>query len=476
MQLSVPTNTTVVLTLLRSALIALALLSAADVSAAERPHIVYITLDDLGWRDVGYHGGRVQTPTIDRLAHDGLRLEQFYVQPFSSQTRAAVATGRYPMRYGLQTLQIQHFSQFGLPVDERTLAKALKEAGYRTDLVGKWHLGHARKEFWPTQRGYDSFYGHLGGEIDSFRKVNRAGEPDWHRGEKAVTEDGYVPALLAKEAAGLIARHDPATPLFLHVAFAAPQAPLQASKDILARYRDVKDPDERAYRAMVTAVDSAVAAIVSALESKRLLESTLILLHSTTGGAVNTKFPTGDGDARKTVASNGHYRDGRGNLHEGGLRAVAFLHWPGKIQPGVSTELMHAVDLYPTLLTLAGAKLEQPKPIDGLDMWPTLSEGKPSPRKEVLLNVEDLRGAIRMGDWKLIVYAQLPGRLELYNLKADPSEEDNQAEREGERVQSMLKRLNDYAWDMAPSKYLEELAKPRRVEAPMFWGDNPARP
>jgi arylsulfatase A-like enzyme len=207
-----------------------------------------------------------------------------------------------------------------------------------------------------------------------------------------------------------------------------------------------------------------------------VLDRTLILLHGTTGGAVNTKFPTGDGDARKTVASNGHYRDGRGNLHEGGLRAVAFLHWPGKTQPGVSMELMHAVDLYPTLLTLAGAKLEQPKPIDGLDMWPTLSEGKPSPRKEVLLNVEDLRGAIRTGDWKLIVYAQLPGRLELYDLKADPSEEDNQAEREGERVQSMLKRLNDYAWDMAPSKYLEELAKPRRVEAPMFWGDNPARP
>jgi arylsulfatase A-like enzyme len=461
---------------LRRAAAALALAAATQAVAADRPHIVYITVDDLGWKDVGYHGGRPQTPAIDRLARDGLKLEQFYVQPYSSQTRAAVATGRYPMRYGLQTLQIQHFSQYALPTDERTLARALKEAGYHTVLLGKWHLGHARREFRPTQRGYDVFYGHLGGEIDSFRKVNRAGEPDWYRGDRPVKEDGYVPALLGKEAAATVAHHNPSQPLFLHLAFAAPQTPLQAPQELLDRYHDVKDPDARAYRAMVTALDTAVAGLMSALEAKGLLDRTLILFHSTTGGAVNTKYPAGEGDARKTVASNGHYRDGRGNLHEGGLRAVAVAYWPGRIPAGVSMDLMHAVDLYPTLLKLAGARLEQAKPIDGLDQWPTLTEGKASPRTEVLLNVEDFRGAIRIGDWKLIVYAALPGRVELYNLKADPSEEDNQAERETGRVQSMLKRLNEHAWEMAPSKYLEELAKPRRVEAPMFWGDNPPRP
>jgi arylsulfatase A-like enzyme len=461
---------------LRRAAAALALAVATQAMAAERPHIVYITVDDLGWKDVGYHGGRAQTPAIDRLARDGLKLEQFYVQPYSSQTRAAVATGRYPMRYGLQTLQIQHFSQYGLPTDERTLARALTEAGYRTVQLGKWHLGHAKREFWPTRRGYQVFYGHLGGEIDSFKKVNRAGEPDWYRGDKPVREDGYVPALLGKEAAAIVARHNPGTPLFLHLAFAAPQAPLQAPRELLDRYRDVKDPDARAYRAMITAADAAVGGLISALEAKGMLERTLILFHSTTGGAVNTKYPAGDGDAHKTVANNGFYRDGRGNLHEGGLRAVAIAHWPGRIPAGVSTDLMHAVDLYPTLLALTGASLQQAKPIDGLDQWPTLTQGKPSPRSEVLLDVEDFRGAIRVGDWKLIVFAALPGRIELYNLKADPSEEDNQAERESERVQSMLKRLNEYAWEMAPAKYLEELAKPRSVEAPMFWGDNPPRP
>jgi arylsulfatase A-like enzyme len=461
---------------LRGATVCLALAAATQVAAAERPHIVYLTVDDLGWKDVGYHGGRVPTPTLDRLAREGLRLEQLYVQPFSTQTRAAVATGRYPMRYGLQTLQIQHFSQYALPVDERTLARALKEAGYRTALVGKWHLGHARKEFWPTQRGYDTFYGHVGGELDSLKRLNRGGEPDWYRGEKPVREGGYVPALLGKEAAALIARHGPGTPLFLHLAFAAPQAPLQAPRELLERFRDVKDPDLRAYHAMINAVDTALATVVAALESSGLMERTLIVFHSTTGGAVNTKYPAGDGDVRKTVASNGHYRDGRGNLHEGGLRAAAIAYWPGRIPAGVSMELMHAVDLYPTLLRIGGAKLEQPKPIDGLDLWSTWSEGKPSPRTEALLNVEDFRGAIRQGDWKLIVYAPLPGRFELYNLKADPSEEDNQAEREAERAQAMLKRLNEYAWEMAPSKYLEELAKPRKVEAPIFWGDNPPRP
>jgi hypothetical protein len=127
-------------------------------------------------------------------------------------------------------------------------------------------------------------------------------------------------------------------------------------------------------------------------------------------------------------------------------------------------------------LNLAGAQRDQPKPLDGIDMWRTISEGAASPRKEVLLNVEDFRGGIRIGDWKLTRIATLPSRTELYNLRADPSEEDNQAERETERVQTMLKRLADYAWEMAPSAYLEELARPHQADMPIYWGDNPPRP
>jgi len=464
-------------TLLLTVVIASALALAAPVSAAStaRPNILYITADDLGWKDLGYHGGGVQTPNLDRLARDGARLEQFYVQPTSTQTRAAFLTGRYPMRYGLQTMQIQSSSQFGLPADERTLTSALQQAGYRTALIGKWHLGQ-NKDYWPQRRGYDYFYGHLAGEIDYFKKTNRQGELDWHRNDKLVKEEGYAIALLAKDAASVIAKHDPSVPLFLYLSFAAPQAPLEAPKELTARYRDLKTEEERAYRAMIGAVDNAIGTTLAALEARGMLANTLVIFNAATGGALPSKYPLGDGDTQRSVANNGPYRGGRGGLYDGGMRVAALAYWPGKVQPAVVTELMHVTDLYPTILGLAGANPTQPRPIDGLDQWPTLSEGQASPRKEMLLNVEEFRGAIRAGDWKLIVYATLPGRVELYNLKADPSEEDNQAEREPERLQAMHKRLVEYAWEMAPAKYLDELGKPHKAEVPIFWGDNPVRP
>jgi arylsulfatase A-like enzyme len=462
--------------LTRCALLLVAALSvpATDLWGTERPHIVYITVDDLGWKDVGYHGSSIRTPNLDRLANAGARLEHFYVQPFSSQTRAAVLTGRYPIRYGLQTMQIQWFSGFGLPEDERTLAAALKETGYRTALIGKWHLGHARKEWWPMERGYERFYGHLTGEIDYLKKTDAGGRPDWWRNDKRIREEGYVTSLLAREASALIARHDVSSALFLHVAFAAPQAPHQAVKPFIDYYTS-QDERLRLYRAMVTAVDEAVGDLLKALEQRGMLDHTLIVFHSTTGGGVNRKFPMGDGDTPSTVANNGPYRGGRGGLHEGGLRAAAFVWWPQQVQSASVTELIHCTDLYPTLIRLAGAAVEQTKPLDGVDVWGAIAQGQPSPRKEALLNVEDFRGAIRSGDWKLIVHATLPGHTELYNLRADPSEEDNLAERESERVQTLLQRLNELAWEMAPAKYLEELVKPRKAEVPIHWGDNPVR-
>jgi arylsulfatase A-like enzyme len=440
-----------------------------------RPHILYVTADDLGWQDVGYHGSTIRTPTLDRLAKEGVRLEHFYVQPFSTQTRAAALTGRYPMRYGLQTLQIQWFSEFALPQEELLLPKALQEAGYRTVLIGKWHLGHARKEDRPEARGYDYFYGHLGGQIDQLKKLDGGGRPDWWRNDKRVKEDGYATTLLGREAAAVIGRHDPSMPLFMHLSIAAPEAPLAATKPY-ADYYTGGDPALRTYRAMVSAMDAAVDQTLKALDKRGMLKDTLVVFHAVTGGAVKRKFPIGDGDTSANVANNGPYKGGRGGLSEGAVRAAALAWWPGQVAPGIVTELLHVVDLYPTLLKLAGAAPEQTRPVDGMDIWDTIARGKPSPRQEALINVEDFRGAIRVGDWKLIVHATLPARIELYNLRADPSEEDNLAERDPERVRAMQKRLTDFAWDMAPAKYLEELAKPRKVEVPIYWGDNPVRP
>lgn len=450
--------------------------AAALADAAQPPHIVYILADDLGWKDVGYHGGALKTPNLDKLAQNGARLEKFYTLPYSTPTRAALMTGRYPMRYGMQTLSILPWSRYGLPTDERLLPQALKDAGYRTAMLGKWQLGHYKKEFWPTRRGFDTFYGSFNGEIDYLRKTDKIGEPDWRRNELPVKAEGYVTTLLGREAAGLIGKHDASIPLFLYASFTAPQTPLQAPKGYLEMYKDIPDETRRTYAAMISALDDAIGMILSALEKKGMMENTLIVFHSDNGGAVPNKYPTGDGDVKKGAADNGPYRDGRGGLHEGSMRVVALISWPGKIPPGIVAERIHVTDMYPTLLKIAGAKLEQTRPIDGVDQWAILSAGKPSPRRELLLSMEDSRGALLIDNWKLIVYSRLPVRYELFNIQDDPSEEDNRAERDPLRVQEMLVRFNEYAWEMAPSLYLEDLLKPRKYEAPMYWGENPVRP
>ena len=450
--------------------------TVACVRAADRPNIVYILADDLGWKDVGFHGGAIRTPNLDGLAQRGVRLERFYTQPYSTSTRAALLTGRYPMRYGLQTLSILPWSQYGLPSGERLLPEALKEAGYRTAMLGKWQLGHHKKDYRPTQRGFDSFYGSFNGDIDYFRKTNQAYQSDWHRNERLIKEEGYCTTLIGKEASRVIAKHDTAKPLFLYLSFNAPQAPLQATNEYLDLYKGVRDEQRRTYAAIVTALDDAIGLVVAALEKKAMTTDTLIVFHSDNGGAVPNKFPTGDGDVQRGVSDNGPYRDGKGSLYEGSLRVVALASWPGRIPAGVVTERIHVTDMYPTLLGVAGARLEQPKPVDGIDQWATMTGARLSPRKDLLLSMEDFRGALMTDNWKLIVYSRLPVRYELYNVQDDPSEEDNHADREPQRVQEMLVRFNEYAWEMAPSLYLEDLHKPRKYPTPIYWGDNPIRP
>ena len=460
----------------RRLLLLVPLLAAGLAGAAEKPNIVYILADDLGWKDVGFHGGKIKTPHLDRLAAEGLRLEKFYVQPYSTQTRAALFTGRYPMRYGLQTLSIQPWSQYALPVDERLLPQALKEAGYRTALIGKWHLGHAKKEWWPHHRGFDYFYGYLHGDVDHLKKTNRLGEADWHRNDQPIREEGFDLTLLARDAATLITRHDTTKPLFLALALPAPLAPYAVPKELLNRFHDISDESLRGYSSMVSALDDAVGEVMAALEKRNLLGNTLIVFHASTGGAVPMRFTAGDGDVKRPAADNGPYSEGKGSLREGGVRVAALAYWKDHIAAGHCIEPMHVTDMYSTLLNVAGAKAAQPKPVDGLDQWAALSEGKTSPRKEVLVNIEDSRGALIMGYWKLIFYATLPQKVELFNINDDPSEENNRADTEPERLRDMTKRLTEYAWEMTPSRYVEELKKARKHDAPMIWGENPVRP
>jgi len=199
----------------------------ATAQQGKKPNIVYILSDDQGWKDVGYHGSDIKTPNIDKLAATGARLEQFYVQPMCTPTRAALLTGRYPIRYGLQTFVIPSSGTYGLATDEWLLPQALKEAGYKTAIIGKWHLGHVDKKYWPRQRGFDYQYGPLIGELDYFTHEQH-GVVDWYRDNKLVKEKGYTTTLLGNDAVKFINESNTVTPFFLYLTFNAPHTPYQA--------------------------------------------------------------------------------------------------------------------------------------------------------------------------------------------------------------------------------------------------------
>lgn len=461
--------------LLATCLLAVCLIaraSAADPPA--KPNILFLLADDLGWSDVGYHGEQIRTPNIDRLAAEGVKLEQFYVQPVCSPTRASLMTGRYPFRLGLQVGVIRPWADYGLPLEERMLPQALHEVGYYTAICGKWHLGLHERQYLPTARGFDHQYGPYCGAIDYF-KHDRDGGLDWHRNDKGLREEGYSTNLLADEAVRLIAGHDQRKPLFLYVPFNAVHSPLQAPQEYLDRYQHIKETKRRTYAAMTTCMDDGIGRIVKALEDRGMREKTLIVFSSDNGGPVNVG------------ATNGSLRAGKGTLYEGGVRAAAFAHWPGVLKGGsMVREPLHIVDWYPTLLKLAGASLAQPLPLDGRDAWTTIAEGKPTPHEEIVHNLTPTSGAIRMGDWKLVTRSagddgtgeenaprarrNGPRQVELFNLAADPEERQNRAATEPERVKQLQGRLDAHA-AMAVAPKNKPQAKDFKV--PAVWGESP---
>jgi arylsulfatase A-like enzyme len=438
-------------------LVSISAIAPGALAETTRPNIVYILADDLGWKDVGFNGSDIKTPNMDRLAKGGVQFAQLYAQPMCTPSRAALMTGRYPHRYGLQTLVIPSAGKYGLPTDEWLLPQALKEAGYKTAIVGKWHLGHADRKYWPRQRGFDYQYGPLLGEIDYFTHGTH-GKRDWYLNNKPLAETGYVTSLLGRNAVKLIDNHDPKTPLFLYLAFTAPHSPYQAPQGYLDQYKSIKDASRRAYAAMITAMDDEIGSLVKALEKRGMRDNTLIVFQSDNGGPRSAKF-TGEMDMSKSTipADNGPYRDGKGTLYEGGTRVVGFANWPGHIKPGlVLDEPIHIVDMYPTLAARAGAALDKCKPLDGKDVWAAVSEGKPSPRDEVVYDIEPFRAAYRKGDWKLIWKVTLPSEIELYNLADDPSEKNNLASTHPEKIAELTQLIEAQAKQAVPPLLLTE--------------------
>ncbi len=455
---------------IRSVLISIAgliLTMAVAVAQSEKPNVVIILADDLGNADLGYRGSDIRTPNIDKLAEGGVRLESFYGMPVCTPARAELMTGRYAMRYGLETLVIFPSHTYGLPTDERTLAQGLKDAGYDTAMVGKWHLGHADKKYWPQNRGFDRFYGNLVGEVDYFTK-ERGGIVDWQRDGTFLKEDGYFTTLIGNEAVDIIESHDTANPLLLYVASLAPHAPYQAPEEDIAAYKDLAgDIHRQTYAAMITDLDKLVGRIVDALKQKKMLDNTLIIFSSDNGGATSALFATGArspeereesggvGLEQKTPASNAPFRGGKGSLYEGGVRVPTIFYWPAKLKPGVVNEPLSMVDVMPTVLALAGGEGSPDHPFDGKDIWPTLAQGEPSPHEDVLINVEAFRGAIRKGNWKLVKIALLPGKTELFDLSKDPGEEHNVADQNPDIVADLESRLLAYAKEKKPSEWIK---------------------
>ena len=436
--------------------------AATLATAAPRPNIVFFLIDDLGYADCGFNGGtEIKTPNIDQLAAAGAILENHYVQPVCSPTRSSLMTGRYVSHTGVYTIVRPH-ANWGLPLEERTLANALKDAGYSTAITGKWHLGEFERAYLPTSRGFDHQHGHYFGAIDYFTHV-RDGSDDWYHDDKPLKEEGYSTHLVTKEAVRLITEQPKGKPLFLYMPYNGVHAPMQVPDEYLKPYGALTGARKQ-LAGMLAAVDEGIGQVVAALEKSGQRENTIILFSADNGGP-----PPGQ---------NTPLRDFKGSLFEGGVRAAAFANWPGKIPAGQRIkEVMHIIDWYPTLVKLAGGSLEQKLPLDGRDVWPMITEKAASPHEAILSAQSIDNAAVRMGDWKLIVStgadaerpneggakakkkgkgkAKAKGRkyepVMLFNLAADPSEKINLAAKEPERVATMKAKLAELMKDAVPS-------------------------
>lgn len=427
-----------VLCLLASA----AYLRAAD--APPKPNILYILSDDQGYADNGFMGSKeIRTPNLDRLAEAGTVLTSYYVQPLCSPTRSTLMTGRWPVRTGVYMV-VRPNAPWGLKLEERTLAQALREAGYETAIVGKWHLGEFQPGYRPTQRGFDHQYGQWFGAIDYFTHI-RDSQLDWHRDDQLCKDEGYSTHLIAKEACRIIREKQKDKPLFLYLPFNAVHSPYQVPDSYKKPFEYLKGA-RRTYAGMVAAMDEAVGQVVAALKEKGLYENTLIVFSSDNGGPSPGK-----------ITSNGPLRAGKGTIYEGGMRVCAFASWPGHIPSGKTVdEPLHAVDWFPTFVKLAGGSLDQKLPLDGRDIWPVLTAGAKSPHDALLLHgTRPGKMAIRMGDWKLLVGASEKdaeevrsddgsvGKVELYNLANDIGEKNNLASAKPEKAKELKARLDE---------------------------------
>ena len=388
---------------------------AAD--APVRPNLLFIVGDDMGYADVGFHHCKdIPTPNLDALAASGVRFTSGYVSgPYCSPTRAGLLTGRYQTRFGHE---FNPSGAQGMPVTESTIADRLKAAGYATGLVGKWHLG-AEPAMRPPQRGFDEFYGFLGG---AHSYVQAAGIL---RGDKQVKELDYTTDAFGREAVAFIERHR-AEPWFLYLAFNAVHTPMQATGDRLAKFADIADQKRRAYDAMMLAMDEAIGRVRQKLADAGLEQNTFVLFISDNGG------PTMPGTTMN-ASRNDPFRGSKRTTLEGGTRVPFIVSWPGQVKPGVYHQPVIQLDATATALAVAGVEAKREWKLDGVNLLPFLSGEKAGAPHDALYWRFGAQMAIRVGDYKLVRYDknadtqsgkrnQGATSARLYNLTSDPGE------------------------------------------------------
>ncbi len=418
---------------LRILLFAVSALAGFSPAAPTRPNIIFIVADDMGNADTGFQGAKdIPTPHLDALARSGVRCTNGYVShPFCSPTRAGLMTGRYQQRFGHENNPVfdTNDTASGLPLSETMLPALLRDAGYATGWVGKWHLG-AADCFHPMNRGYTDAFGFLGGGHQYFAKDLNKPEVEYftplQRNREPVTETGYLTDIFGREAVAFIQRHAK-EPFFLYLAFNCPHSPLQAPDAYLERVgAAVTDPKRRIYAAMVIAQDDAIGKVMEALGALKLEESTLVCFISDNGG------PVGE---RSNGSSNGALRAGKGTVYEGGIRVPFVLRWKGTLPGGRDyPQPVISLDLARTALAVAGGKEAEGRPMDGVNLIPFLKGGNSAAPHESLFwrHGGGASFAVRNGSMKLVLHeGQKP---ELYDLAADIGEQDDLAARRPESV------------------------------------------
>ena len=446
----------------------------APRAPAERPNVVLIFVDDLGYNDVGYNGAEdIETPNIDRLAAEGVVFSNGYVaHPFCGPSRAGLMTSRYPARFGMENnlAYAPEDDEHGLPVDEPTFAEGLQAAGYRTGLVGKWQLG-AAPPFHPNNRGFDYFYGFLGGAHDYFAvRHQSAPGSDFaplNDGFKEAEFEGYLTDALTDRAVDFI-RADSDAPFFLYLAYNAPHTPLQAPDSLVRKYSHVDDPDRRVYLAMVDSLDQNVGRVMDALGAAGKRDDTLVFFLSDNGGVAPTPHSEFD------WADNAPFRDGKSSFHEGGVRVPFIGSWPGGWPQGIEYgEPVVSLDVGATALALAGAEQDPQRPLDGVDLTPYVrGEREDRPHEAVFWRQWNIQHglityAVRSGDMKL-VKDELDGVAALYDLATDPGETRDLAAERPEDARRLALLWNDWTAGVPgnlypfPARYDREIAAARR--------------